>query len=123
MSDKLTTKQRLFVEAYLANANGVQAARKAGYVGDENTLAMTASRLIRNDKVSKLINKRIEKAAMTADEWLAEVAALARQAEKDSDRLTAYGLLGKPLNLTNNSKVENSGEVTVTVRSIEPGDE
>jgi len=100
---KLTTKQRLFVEAYLADPNATAAARKAGYSGSDNTLSQRGLELVRNSKIAALLEKRIEQAAMTADEWLSGVATLARTAEKDSDKLTAFGLLGKPLNLTNNS--------------------
>jgi phage terminase small subunit len=118
MSDKqkLTTKQRLFVEAYLTAPNGVQAARKAGYQGDENTLAMTASRLIRNDKVSKLINSRVETAIITADEVLLGIKNIAVNGEKESDQLKGYELLGKHLKLfTDKTETEHSGSQIIEI--------
>jgi phage terminase small subunit len=122
MSEKLTTKQRLFVEAYLVTSNATESARRAGYKGNANTLAQVGDENLKKPKIAELVSKRVEKAVMTADEWMTEVAELARQAEKDSDRLTAYGLLGKPLNLTNNVKNEHSGEVVIATRVIEPGE-
>lgn len=60
--DDLTEKQRRFVDAYMGEAkgNGTLAARVAGYEGDDNTLAVTASRLLRNPKVRSALNARIE---------------------------------------------------------------
>jgi phage terminase small subunit len=42
---ELTTKQRLFVEAFIgaANGNATEAARLAGYQGSDDTLRVTAS--------------------------------------------------------------------------------
>ena len=37
-----------------AYSNGTESARQAGYKGTDNYLAMTASRLIRNDKIKQL---------------------------------------------------------------------
>ena len=49
----LSRKQEAFVREYDANnGNGTQAARKAGYKGSDNTLAVAASRdLLRNPKI------------------------------------------------------------------------
>lgn len=114
MADRpLTTKQRLFVEAYLANPNATEAARKAGYSGDSNALGQRGNELVKNSKIAKLLNARVEAVAITTNEWLVEVAELARGAEKESDRLTAYGLLGKSLNLTNNSNVNMNAKIEI----------
>lgn len=115
MSDKLTTKQRLFVEAYIGEARGnaTEAARRAGYKGNDVTLGAVGAENLRKPQIRALCEERVQEAAMTADEWLQEVAELARSAEKDSDRLTAYGLLGKPLNLTNNSTVNLTAQVEI----------
>lgn len=111
MSEKLSTKQRLFVENYLVSPNATQAAIKAGY--SEKTARSQGQRLLTNVDIAKLLEKRVEDAAMSADEWLSEVALLARTAERDADRLTAYGLLGKPLNLTNNTNINLKGEMEI----------
>lgn len=114
----ITPKKQLFVEAYLANPNATQAAIIAGY--SKHTAKSQGQRLLTDVDVKKLVSKRLEQATMTADEWLKEVAELARNAEKDSDRLTAYGLIGKPLNLTNSNRTEHSGSVDITTRVIKP---
>ena len=40
MDKKLTPKQRAFVEHYLESWNATKAARRAGYRGNSNTLAV-----------------------------------------------------------------------------------
>lgn len=61
--DNFTDKQRLFIEAYLGEArcNATQAARLAGYSGDDPTLWVTGSRdLLGNPKVRAAIDARLE---------------------------------------------------------------
>lgn len=71
MSDRpLTTKQRLFVEFYLADPNGTQAAKKAGYKGTDNALGVMAKKLLSNAKILALVSKRVTDAVMSADEVL-----------------------------------------------------
>lgn len=77
MSD-LTLQQREFVNQYFVDFNGTRAAQRASYRGNENTLAVTASRLLRNNKVKALIKKRFVARCMTADEALFRLAAQAR---------------------------------------------
>lgn len=81
----LTDKQRLFVEAYLGSAkfNATQAARTAGYAGDDNVLAVAGYDLLRNPKISELVRQRLSEAAMTADEVLARLAEQARGSMED----------------------------------------
>lgn len=68
---KLTYKQRLFVNAYLGEADGnaSQAARIAGY-GQPH---MAGPRLIAIDYIQSLISRRVDIAAMTANEVLARI--------------------------------------------------
>ncbi len=76
---QLTTKQKAFVEAYLANGfNGVKASRAAGYAGDANVLAVTASDNLRKPKIAALIDERMKAMAMSADEALARLSMQAR---------------------------------------------
>lgn len=77
MSD-LTLQQREFVNQYFVDFNGTRAAQRASYRGNENTLAATASRLLRNDKVKALIQKRFAARCMIADEALFRLSAQAR---------------------------------------------
>lgn len=79
MSDRpLSTKQKLFVEYYLANPNATDAARRAGYSGNDNTLAQRGAELVRNSKIRALVEKRVDDVAMTADEVLSELARIAK---------------------------------------------
>lgn len=75
---RLTGKQRRFVNFYLELWNGTEAASKAGYEGDRNVLAATASRLLRNVKVRAEIEKRLEAEAMGANEVLQRLSEHAR---------------------------------------------
>ena len=78
-SDGLTVKQSPFVAHYTGEAlgNGVEAARMAGYEGDENTLAATASRLLRNVKVSARVKERLKELTLTSDQVLAQPSEIA----------------------------------------------
>jgi phage terminase small subunit len=78
METKLTQRQRLFVEAYLVNPNGREAARAAGYSGDENALSTRAFELMRNPKIAELIGVRVEEAVMRSNEVLSELSAIAK---------------------------------------------
>ncbi len=114
METKLTQRQRLFVEAYLANPNGREAARAAGYSGDDNTLSTRAFELMRNPKIAELIGVRVESACMRSNEVLSELSAIAKadwqdfleiRRDKDgeiisatlklSDKIKSLELLGK----------------------------
>lgn len=93
MARKLTPKQRLFVEHYNANGgNGTDAARKAGYKGSDSVLAGVAYDNIRKPHIAALISKRVEEAAMNADEVLQRLAKIARGFDPTkyliSDRVT-----------------------------------
>lgn len=64
MSERpLTEKARRFAECYAGD--GVSAAREAGYGGDPNVLKVTASRLLKDERVKAIIEER-EAAAMEA---------------------------------------------------------
>ncbi len=80
MKNELTQKQRLFVEAYIgpANGNAREAARAAGYSGDDNVLSQRGFELVRNPRISELIGVRVEQAVMRANEVLDELSAIAK---------------------------------------------
>jgi phage terminase small subunit len=60
---KPNVKQERFVDFYiLLNGNGVKAVESAGYEGDNATLRATASRLLTNNNILALIEKRREEA-------------------------------------------------------------
>ena len=94
---ELTTKQRLFVEAYLANPNATEAARKAGYAGNDKTLSVVGAENLAKPCIAALIEKRVESAAMSADEVLSELSGIARgdYFEYKGDKIKALELVGK----------------------------
>jgi phage terminase small subunit len=77
---RLTPKQSAFIEEYFVDFNATRAAQRAGYSGDDNTLAATGSRLLRNDKIANRVSQRLSESAMSADEVLARLAEIARGA-------------------------------------------
>lgn len=138
----MTTKQRLFVEAYLADPNATQAAIKAGY--SQKTAASQGERLLRNVEIRAAVEKRVAEAAMSADEVLQELADIARadwrefleiRRDKDgdvidatfrlTDKLKALELVGKHHKLFTD-KTELTGKdgnpIEVATRVIEPGE-
>lgn len=57
---KLTLKQALFVEEYLVTLNATQAAKKAGYKGNDNTLSQRGHELKNHPRLKKIIQRRIQ---------------------------------------------------------------
>lgn len=85
MSDRpLTGKQKKFVSEYAICLNGTEAARRAGYTGDDATLAVTASRLLRNAKVMAAYDELLKESAMSAAEVLMHLTDIARGDLADS---------------------------------------
>lgn len=56
---KITTKQRKFIEAYAGN--GTEAARIAGYAGNDETLAQVAAENLRKPYIAHEIKRREDK--------------------------------------------------------------
>lgn len=73
----LTVKQKLFVEHYLAERNGTQAARRAGYAGDDVTLAAVAYENLRKPQIRAEIDKRLEPFILSANEVLSGLSNIA----------------------------------------------
>lgn len=110
----LTTKQRLFVEAYLATNNATEAARRAKYKGNDETLASVGKENLRKPQIAALINQRVESAIITADEVLNGIKEIAVAGQREADKLRAYELLGKHLSLfTDRQDVTVSGDMGV----------
>lgn len=59
--NKLTPMQMLFVSKYVKLGVGYLAAKEAGYKGNDDTLRVTASRLLTNANVIRELEKRQEK--------------------------------------------------------------
>lgn len=83
MARKLTSKQRLWVEAYLETWNGTDAARRAGYSGSYETLASIGSENLRKPKLRVEIEKRLTEAALSANEVLARLSEQAKARHPD----------------------------------------
>jgi len=79
----LTNKQFLWAEYYIQYHNGTKAARLAGYKGDDNALAVIASRNLRNAKIRAYLADRYKEFAMTSDEVLMRLANIARASLTD----------------------------------------
>lgn len=76
MAEGLTTRQRAFVEAYLAcGFNASEAARRAGYNGKSNVVG---PRLLANVSIAAVVRQELAARAMPADEVLARLAEQAR---------------------------------------------
>jgi len=79
MSKELTTKQKLFIESYLSNGfNATEAARRAGYKGNEHTLSSVGYENLRKPEIAAVVSERINEAAMSANEVMARLSAIAR---------------------------------------------
>ena len=79
----LTDKQKLFIEHYLACWNATEAARRAGYQGNDNTLGSVGWENLQKPAIAERIKQRISEAAMAADEVLARLADQARATMAD----------------------------------------
>lgn len=118
---KLTPRQLKFIEAY--SGNGTEAAKLAGYTGDDNTLGVTAHELLRNPKISEAIKNReakvLKKLTATREErqqfWSETMQA---DSFEMRDRLRASELLGKS-QADFTDKVEHSGNVGLESLSTE----
>lgn len=115
----LTTKQRLFVESYLSNGfNATEAARTAGYKGNDVTLAAVGYENLRKPQIAAVVSERINEAAMSANEVLHRLSVIARGEVTDfidedgkfdlktARRLKKAGLLKKLKRKTTSKVVE-----------------
>ncbi len=61
----LTDKQRRFIEEYCGDAkfNGSEAARRAGYTGNTNTINVAASRLLASEHIAQGVAERMAELA------------------------------------------------------------
>ena len=76
----LTTLQRRFVEEYCgeANFNATEAAARAGYEGNRNTLSAIGSQNLGKVKIERAISERLDELAMSAGEATKRLADIAR---------------------------------------------
>jgi phage terminase small subunit len=128
----LTGKQRKFIDSYLGDArfNATQAARLAGYSGNDVTLGAVGAENLKKPQIAEAIQMRLKEAQMSADEVLSELADVARADWREfvtikwgkegekleaslrlADKLKALELVGKAHKLFTD-KVEHSGDET-----------
>jgi hypothetical protein len=100
--DGLNVRQRAFVHAYVgkANGNGKEAARMAGYLGNDATLKVNASKMLHNPDIAaaiRALTARAEEAdivdVIEAKRILSEIARDVGQESKD--RISALDKLLK----------------------------
>jgi phage terminase small subunit len=77
-NEKVTDKQLQFAIEYVKDFNGTRAAERAGYSGNDATLASVASQNLRILKVRNEIAKLLEGNAMESGEALWRLASMAR---------------------------------------------
>lgn len=110
--ESLTLKQKLFVEAYLGQAGGnaTEAAKIAGYRGDEGTLAQVGYENLRKPEIRAAVEARVQRSAMETDEVLNELSKIARMDVSGSSALSSkvraleilakiHGMMSDKLNL------------------------
>ena len=129
----LTKKQALFVQEYLIDLNGKQAAIRAGYT--VRRAEVTASELLANRKVSEAVaaamQKREQRTQITQDRVLQELARLAffdlRRAynpdgtlklPQDIDDDTAAGLAGLDTVTTSMGGGDDEAPVSLTTKKV-----
>jgi phage terminase small subunit len=74
----MVDKQEQFALEYVKDFNGTRAAERAGYGGDDSSLAVTASRLLRKANIRHKVSSLIESNAMSSQEALWRLASMAR---------------------------------------------
>ena len=115
---KLTLKQRRFIEEYLIDFNGCQAAIRAGY-SESSAKEIAAENLTKpniKSEIDRLTEQMTEKAIVTKDmvlQGLLDEARLYDEGASHSARVSAWAHLGKHLGIFMD-KVELSGKVEVT---------
>lgn len=102
MSTNLTERQRRFVEAYVGKAEGnaTEAARLAGYSGDDAQLAVRGSEAVRNRNVAEAIEaarkSRTRRAILTREQRQELLTEFANDVQAETkDRIKAIEVLGK----------------------------
>lgn len=99
---KLTGKQVAFVDAYTgpARGNATEAARLAGYKGNDVTLGRVGCDNLKKPQIAQAIAAKTESRGIESDGILDAIHRIAMDdGERTSDRLKALELLGKHLGL------------------------
>ena len=118
---KLTPKQKAFINEYLIDLNATQAAIRAGY--SPKTAYRTGCDNLKKPHIKteldRLMQERGERALITADEVIVGIRDIAYDNKaRHNDKLKAFELLGKHLALFTD-RIEHSGEVDIVVELID----
>ena len=126
MTNQLVPKIDRFVDEYMVDLNGTQAAIRAGY--SAKTAAQQASRLLRNVKVQQVIATRqkelAEKRAWDVDRLVDEAEENLNKARLLHQMGSANGALefiGKATGLLNEKQQPGSVAVTKIIINLAPG--
>lgn len=118
----LNTQQQLFIDEYLVDFNGKQAAIRAGY--SERSAESTSSRLLSLDKFKLAIQKGQEitktKLNITKEDLLKDLQEIkdAQKSSNSSAAIKAIEVMSKMLGFYVPEKVEHTGNQAITVIKI-----
>jgi phage terminase small subunit len=95
----MTTKQAVFVNEYVKDFNGTQAAIRAGYSSKTANRIATEnlSKPVIRDEVDKRLRAAMEESNITLDWWLKKVKDIAENGKSDNTKVRALDLIGKHL--------------------------
>ena len=119
MGDKLTPRQRTFVNEYIIDLNATQAVLRAGYKMTPAAARTQGARLLANANVQKAVQEARqarEKATMYNADWImAQIAKIAEDEEQAArDRLKALELMGKRYGIWEKQESQDNQGVKVT---------
>ena len=119
MADKLTPRQRTFVNEYIIDLNATQAVLRAGYKMTPAAARTQGARLLANANVQKAVQEARqarEKATMYNADWImAQIAKIAEDEEQAArDRLKALELMGKRYGIWEKQESQDNQGVKVT---------
>lgn len=119
MAEKLTPKQRTFVNEYIIDLNATQAVLRAGYIMTPAAARTQGARLLANANIQKAVQEARqarEKATMYNADWImAQIAKIAEDEEQAArDRLKALELMGKRYGIWEKQADQDSQGVNVT---------
>ena len=119
MARGLTDKQKLFIAHYVDCLNATEAALRAGYEGDRQTLAVIGYQNLRKLQIKRAIDKKLNDVAMGANEILVRLTDEARGDLTQFIGLTEVQLKEHPQShlIKKYKRTETTGENFTTVHT------
>ncbi len=104
---KVSDKRIVFAEQYIIHNRNATVAYKAVYGQDlnDNTAAVSASKLLRNPKIQEYLKGRFSVLELDADYVLKKLKNLAETAKSDSTKLQAAVAIGRSLGMFSDNVV------------------